>query len=74
MRTMNEVLELVEKLHQVEWFTEEWAELYKALSEDKIFTCAECGEKVAFTDLESYDFEDGTFICEPCYNGIDEEE
>lgn len=73
MRTIKEILELAKELDNTTWLTEpeKWHELYNKLSEDKIFTCADCGEQVAYTDLESWQccFVEGQehFICSCCY-------
>lgn len=73
MRTMEEVLKLAKEFESISWLTEpeRWHELYDMLSEDKIFTCADCGKKVAYTDLENWrcNFEAGQeyFLCSGCY-------
>ena len=73
MRTIKDILKIAEELNQITWSAEpeKWHELYDKLKEDKIFTCEDCGKKVSYADLESWQcgFEEGQehFVCSRCY-------
>lgn len=64
---------MVERSYPDHVYTDRYMELFHSptspLRSAKIFKCEDCGEMVAYFDLEAWccDFEDDEYVCRLCY-------